>query len=109
MKRTALTNNSGAWFNRDSSVKFDEDTRWNGNNHISVSTGSQWSHQALYYTRGGRWILNEWSQWQGSLETYEQIEESAAVDWLVVNGCDLDGLPAIVRTMVEQSIESAEL
>jgi len=109
MKRTPLTNNSGAWFDESAACKFSEATRWNGNNHISVPTGSQWNHEALYYTRGGKWILNSWSQYQGSLETYEQIEESAAVDWLIVNGCNLDGLPDNVRATVEQSIESAEL
>jgi hypothetical protein len=85
MQRQALTDGSGRWFDLDSAECFDEHTWWNGNNHISKATGSQWDHEKLYRTAGGRWILNQWSQWQGSSETWEEINDAEAAAWLVTN------------------------
>ena len=85
-ERIALTDGSGKWFQRDKAQEWDEDTDWNGNNHISRATGSQWEHQRLYRTASGRWILHHWSQYQGTLETYEEIDDNTAARWLSVNG-----------------------
>ena len=79
MARLTLTD-SPRWFNDSTATKFDEDSRWDGNNHISRATGSQWDHQALYYTASGRWILNSWSQWQGTEDTYEEVSQADAID-----------------------------
>lgn len=76
----------GRWFNPKASECFAEDTRWNGNNHISVATGSQWDHEELYRTRGGVWILHSWSQWQGSRPSYEVISDERARVWLIDQG-----------------------
>lgn len=111
MKRIVLTDSS-KWFDADSAVKFDESTRWNGNNHISRATGSQWDHEALYYTRSGRWVINSWSQWQGSLESYTEISETEAIEWLISQEYgpdDISELPANVRESVESGIAAAEL
>lgn len=78
----------GAWFDADKATKYDEDTRFNGSNQISVNTGDQWLHEALYKTRSGKWVLNAWSQWQGGYDTYKQIDPDAAAIWLVKNGHD---------------------
>ena len=80
---------SHKWFDVDKAERFDEDSRWNGNNHISCATGSQWEHEALFRTVTGRYILNHWSNYQGSLETYHEITVERAADWLVANGFDL--------------------
>ena len=85
MARTPLTDGSGRWFDREAAEAFDEGTRWNGNNHISLATGSQWDHEELYRTAGGKWILRHWSQWQGSGESYEEIGDHEAAKWLAVN------------------------
>jgi len=85
MKRIPLTSGTGAWFDSDAAISFREGERHDGNNFISLATGSQWDHQKLYYTSGGRWILNEYSQYQGSLETYRQIDLDEAVAWLTSN------------------------
>lgn len=85
MKRIPLTDGSGRWFDLDKATKFEEATRWNGNNHVSRATGSQFEHEALYRTGAGRWVLNHWSQWQGSLERYEEIDDAAAAAWLATN------------------------
>lgn len=84
MKRVATTD--GHWFDVDKAEKFDEATRWDGHNHISIATGSQWNHERLFRTAGAKWILNAWSQYQGTPETYEEIGNDEAAKWLVVNG-----------------------
>jgi hypothetical protein len=86
MKRQALDN--GTWFDVEQADKHEEDTYWNGNNHISRATGSQWNHEVLYRTASHRWVLNHWSQYQGSGETWEEIDNESAARWLVANGHD---------------------
>lgn len=88
MHRIALTDGSGAWFDSEAAEQFKETTHWNGNNHISNATGSQWEHECLYRTAGGRWVLNHWSQYQGSAETYEEITNADAASWLSRNGLE---------------------
>lgn len=78
----------GRWFDRMAASKFDESTRWDGSNHISVATGSQWDHEALYLTASGTWILHRWSQWQGSTDSYEVVSVEAATMWLIDQGHD---------------------
>ena len=85
MSRTPLTDDSGSWFDSRKSTKFGEGSRWDGSNHISLATGSQWDHQALWRTRSGRWILQDWSQRQGSAETFEEITDKDAAKWLIKN------------------------
>ena len=85
MTRIALTNETGHWFDTDKAEHFDESTYFNGQNHISNATGDQWTHQRLYRTTSGRWILNSWSQWQGSSESYEEISNEEAAKWFVRN------------------------
>lgn len=85
MNRQSLSN--GQWFDLDAIIhSWEEGTRWNGNNHISLVTGSQWEHQKLYRTASGRWVLHSWSQYQGSTESWEEIDAAAAARWLVING-----------------------
>lgn len=76
------------WFDPTTAEQFDEATEWNGNNHISKATNSQYDHQILYRTKGGRWVLHGWSQWQGRGETYQFITDDAARTWLLENEQD---------------------
>jgi len=78
------------WFSNDAARYFGEDTWWDGRNNISVNTGSQWNHEGLYLTSSGRWVLNQWSQWQGSRETYRYVPEDWAREWLIRNNHDED-------------------
>lgn len=66
-----------------------EDTRWNGNNHISVNTGSQWEHQTLFKSAKGRYYLVHSSAYQGSLSHAELISNEEAAGWLLTNREDL--------------------
>jgi hypothetical protein len=88
MKKIALSENgvkTGKFFDSDKATQYKEDTYYNGNNHISKSTGSQWNHEALYRTASGKWVLNCYSQYQGTIETYEIISPATAARWFVKN------------------------
>jgi hypothetical protein len=92
MRRQALTDGTGRWFDLDTAERFDEATIWDGRNRISVATGSQWDHECLYRTKSGRWVKHWWSQWQGSRERFEEITAEEAAGWLIRNGYDPDEL-----------------
>lgn len=101
MKRIALTDNSGAWFDADKAEEFREDSYWNGNNHISKATGSQWNHEWMYRTASGRWILNSFSDYQNVPETYEEVDDDTAARWLSVHGHDH---PVVADTIAEMEV-----
>ena len=84
MARVALE--GGGWYDPDKAETWEEGTRWDGRNHVSLATGSQWDHEELHRTAKGVWVLRRWSQWQGSRETHERIDAEAAAEWLVRNG-----------------------
>jgi len=113
MSRVALTDGSGAWFDTKAAVLFKEDTNWDGRNQISVPTGSQWEHEYLYYTKSGKWILNDWSNYRGRLEGYKQISEEEAIKWMIQNRCferdELASLPKNVQDAVKAGFAAAEI
>ncbi|MBN2371774.1 MAG: hypothetical protein JXO72_14930 [Vicinamibacteria bacterium] len=74
---------------KNASASWEEETDWNGNNHISRATGSQWDHQRLYRSRRGRYYLECWSQWQGSLPHVEWVSPQEAARWLLLMDEDL--------------------
>jgi len=99
MKRIAITNQEGYWFDAEKAEQFDEESYWNGRNFISKATGNQWEHETLFKTRSGKWVLNHWSNFQGSLETYVEIDEEAAATWFLKQGMDLpEGLEKFAQS-----------
>jgi hypothetical protein len=81
---------------------WDEATHWDGSNHISVATGSQWEHQTLYRSRKGRYYIERTSQWQGSLPGAEWISKRAAAAWLSANEHEIpDDLKAEAEEVTE--------
>jgi hypothetical protein len=68
-----------------SSAHWDEDTRWDGRNHVSLATGSQWEHETLYRSRRGRYYIERVSQWQGSTPGAEWVSNEEATRWLIAN------------------------
>ena len=76
------------WFDLDKATRFSEDQDWNGSNHISVNTGSEWDHQTVYRTAQGRWALRGWSNRQGVQDTWGFISDADAREWLLRNGED---------------------
>jgi len=83
MRRQNL--DAGGWFDLDRATRYEEARRWNGNNHISRATGSQFEHERLYRTARNTWVLYSWSQWQGSTETWRTIAPDEAHAWLLRN------------------------
>lgn len=79
-----------------------ESTRWDGRNKISVNTGSQWDHQTLYKSRRGRYYLLHWSQWQGSTPHAEWVSPEEAARWLLLNE---EELPADLEQYEEEVCE----
>ena len=101
MTRVAITNGKGAWFNTDSAQKIEEESYHDGYNFISEATGSQWEHECLWITRGGKFVLNHWSQYQGGVETYKLIDKKEAAEWISKQSFEWDDIPGIFRGEVE--------
>lgn len=89
------TDEGRGWFNLETAEEFEQGTRWNGSNHISLATGSQWSWETLYKTRLGGWVLEHSSHMEGAATTYRQLDERRAAEWLLVNEHyqDVTGVP----------------
>lgn len=54
---------------------------------------SDWSRdrdrgQAVIRTAAGRWVMQDWSNWQGEADTYRFITPDEAREWLLVNDFD---------------------
>jgi len=79
-----------------------EGTRWNGNNHVSRATGSQFTHQKLHRSRKGRYWLECTSQWQGTLPHAEWVSPQEAARWLLSQDEDL---PDDLAPLEDQVIE----
>ena len=80
----------GLILNTEKAVKsWNEDTRWNGNNHISVQTGSQWIHETLYKSSKGKYYKVHDSQYQGDLSYATILTDEEAATWLLSNGDEL--------------------
>lgn len=75
------------WFNEESATEIAERTEWDGRNQVSVhQLADEFHHQSLYRTKGGRWVLCTWSQWDGHEARYEFVDDATAKEWLIVNG-----------------------
>lgn len=68
---------------------WEEASDWDGRNHISRPTGSQWEHQTLYRSAKGRYYLVHESNRQGTPPHAEFITPAQAAAWLTLNGRDL--------------------
>lgn len=62
-----------------------EDTVWDGSNHISKNTGSQWEHEELFQSNKGQFFIEHTSQWQGSTASVTLVTPEAATQWLLLN------------------------
>nr|WP_294522511.1 hypothetical protein [uncultured Rhodopila sp.] len=89
MKRIALTDGTGAWFDAEKAWDWVEGTEWDGRNQISLSTGSQWSHERLYRTPGDRYILKKWNS-GGGIDEYELVDAATAAAWMIRNKVEIE-------------------
>ena len=79
-----------------------EDKNWDGNNWISVATGSQWDHEKLYRSKKGRYYIESTSNYQGRMDSVRWISNRQAVVWLITNGHDLPAELEALRDEVEE-------
>jgi len=70
---------------KNATESWEEETRWDGNNNVSVATGTQWDHEKLHRSRKGRYWIEQWSQWQGRLPSARWVSHQIAAAWLLAN------------------------
>ena len=77
----------GSIVNTESSKEhYEEKTRWNGRNQISVNTGSQWEHEGARLSAKNHWYIVRWSDYQASTPSAAFVEDDEAAKWLLLNG-----------------------
>jgi hypothetical protein len=64
---------------------WEEATRWNGSNRISVNTGSQWHSQTLRKSKKGRYYVQHTSCVQGECGSLDFVTSEEAARWLLLN------------------------
>lgn len=91
-------------FDPDRADWYDEATRFNGENTVSVNTGKQWAHEQLARTAGGVWVKHTWSQWRGVEKRWWFITPDEAREWLTRNEHDAEVMEDVTGgTMPEES------
>lgn len=81
------------------SERWEEQRVSNGSNMISRATGTQWHHETLLKSRKGRFYKLCQSDWQGTQDHCEWIDEREAVRWLMVNDHEV---PEALRHLIEE-------
>lgn len=102
MKRVALTDGSGQWFDAEKAEIYKESTFHDGRNWISKATGSQFAHEAIYVTKSGKFIINHWSDYQGTRETFELISTEDAAAWFAKQSFSDDEIPSQFQSAVSE-------
>ena len=64
-------------------------TYFNGNNHIGISSGSQWDDQTLHRSSKGQYWLEEKSRRSGTPDFAEYMTRKEAATWLLENEIEL--------------------
>jgi len=93
----------GAIFDTErAAATWEEASDWNGSNHISRATGSQWNHETLHKSAKGRYYVVRSSDRQGSQDEMEILSPREAAAWLLLNDHDLpDDLRELEGEVVE--------
>lgn len=100
MGRINVDSTPDGWFDPDTATVYDEDRRWidetdeddpdfsaedeEGGYYVSAATGTDYSHEQLYRTADGRWVLKCWTD-QKRTGTYSFISDAGAATWLDAN------------------------
>ncbi len=79
----------GRWFNLATAQKFCD----------SFDDEGRTEHEDLYRTAGGHWVLNHWSQYEGSPEFWLWQTDDEASKWLVRHDHYPDS-PATIRDLI---------
>jgi len=83
-------------------ANWSEASDWNGSNHISRATGSQWNHEDLYLSKKGRYYVVRSSNFQGSSDEMEILSPREAAVWLALNDHDM---PDDLREVADEVVE----
>jgi hypothetical protein len=70
------------WFETSAAQSW-SDVDYNGNGSRGIGRG-----QAVWRTKGGRWVLQEWTNWEGEIEHNRFISPEQAREWLLANNAD---------------------
>lgn len=114
MSRVKIENSSN-WFDPNKAIlKIKEETFWNGHNWISKATGDQFTHESIYYTKSGRFVINRWSDYQGGADVCEEINENEVAEWLIKNEFEdleelISPLPQSLQNKVLKVVEDLEI
>ena len=100
MSRIDVDGTPDGWFDPETSTVHEEDLRWidltdeddvddadesaEGGYYESAATGTEHSHERLYHTPDGRWVLMAWTD-QKRTGTYSFLSDSGATAWLAIN------------------------
>ena len=71
------------------SLSWREARRYDGNNMVSQTTGSQWHHERLHRSRKGRYYIEYWNACEGGRSTADWVSHRSAAAWLILNDHDL--------------------
>jgi hypothetical protein len=94
---------SGAVVNTDKATEhWAEATRWDGRNHVSVATGSQWRHETLYRSLRGNYYVETTSQNLSEAPGARFVTPQEAASWLLQMGHELPEDIAHHATEVEE-------
>ena len=95
----------GAIFDTEKAKRhWSEASDWDGRNHISRATGSQWYHEDLYLSAKGRYYVVRSSNYQGSQDEMEILSPREAAAWLVLNDYG-DDLPEDLAGLASEVVE----
>ena len=84
------------------SARWKEAADFDGRNHISRATGSQWDHETLYRSRRGRYYIEQCSQREGCVPNAEWVSNEGAARWLLKMGHDL---PEDLKGMADRLLD----
>jgi hypothetical protein len=99
MKRIVVSDKRAGigWFDADNAQAWEETTRWDGRNHVSRATGSQWHHERLWRTASGAWAVEFWSNYQGEVDGCRTATPDQAAEWFV--RCELEPPPELAEAV----------
>lgn len=82
MNRQAST--GGRWLDLDAVINLN--TAQEFREAFREAADNQREYECLYRSTSGRWVLCRWSRWDGSTDTWEEIDLERATAWLLKNG-----------------------
>lgn len=79
-----------------------EERDFDGKNHVSRATGSQWEHEELFLSSKGTFWLLESNDWQGLRSKARVLTPLEASRWLLIMGY---GLPNVLASFEDELVE----